>query len=198
LTTKLLRRWLLPGHEGKQAGHCGVVKPRACDGPHFAFVRGMQDLTANKQLIVDFFAGLNTFLAEVDPAVASPLLLRAFDVVAEDVKWWVPDDTKPERSRLPFAGTKTKTQYRDQVVGAIVKGFNATATVDRLKFTVTSVLAEGDRVAAEIESDGLHFSGKRYQNRYHFLFTIENRKIVAVKEYMDTLHLGWLITPDRT
>ncbi len=155
----------------------------------------MEDLASNKQLIVEFFAGLNTFLAEVDPAAAPALLKRAFDVVAEDVKWWVPDDSKPEKSRLPFAGTKTKAQYRDQVVGAIVKGFNATATADRLKFTVTSVMAEGNRVAAEVESDGLHFSGRRYENRYHFLFTIDDRKIVGVKEYMDTLHLGWLITP---
>jgi uncharacterized protein len=155
----------------------------------------MQDVSSNKQLIIEFFAGLNTFLAEVDAAAAAPLLMRAFDVVADDVKWWVPDDSKPERSRLPFAGTKTKAQYRDQVVGAIVKGFNATATVDRLKFTVTSLTAEGDRVAAEVESDGLHYSEKRYQNRYHFQFTIEDRKIVAVKEYMDTLHLSWLVTP---
>lgn len=155
-------------------------------------------MNENKLLIAEFFAGLDTFLAEVDPAAAAPLLMRAFEVVADDVTWWVPDDSKPERSRLPFAGTKTKAQYRDQVVGAIVKGFNATARVDRLKFTVTSLMAEDNRVAAEVESDGLHYSGKRYKNRYHFLFTIEQRKIVAVKEYMDTLHLSWLITPDRT
>ncbi len=154
----------------------------------------MQDVESSKQLIAGFFGSLNTFLAEIDPAAAAPLLMRAFDVVAEDVTWWVPDDSKPEQSRLPFAGTKTKAQYRDQVVGAIVRGFNATATVDRLKFRVTSMIAEGPRVAAEVESDGLHYSGKRYQNRYHFLFTIADGKIVGVKEYMDTLHLGWLLT----
>jgi ketosteroid isomerase-like protein len=147
----------------------------------------------SKQLVQSFFDDLNGFLAERDADHAVVLLARAFEVVAEHVAWWVPDDTKPPGSRLPFAGTKTKAQYRDQVVGAIVQGFRAPE--DRLRFTVLDMVAEGDRVAAEVASDGLHASGKRYQNRYHFLFTVTDGRIVAVKEYMDTLHLQWLITP---
>lgn len=147
----------------------------------------------NKRLIETFFADLTAFLAEPDREVAAKLLVAAFDVVSDDVTWWVPDDSKEQGSRLPFAGIKSKAQYRDQVIGAIVKGFNAPVRADRMSLRVSSMIAEGNRVAAEVESDGLHVSGKRYQNRYHFLFTIDDGKITAVKEYMDTLHLLWLI-----
>jgi ketosteroid isomerase-like protein len=155
---------------------------------------GKADKASNKQVVYRLFDDLNAFLAEPDPAAAEPLLQRAFEVVSDDVAWWVPDDTKPDGSRLPFAGTKSKAVYRDQVVRPIQSGFNSPDPGDRLHFAVVSVLAEGDQVAAEVESDGLHVSGKRYANRYHFRFRIERGSIVEVKEYMDTLHLGWLIS----
>ena len=32
----------------------------------------------------------------------------------------------------------------------------------------------------------MHASGKPYNNKYHFLLTIKNGKILELKEYMDT------------
>ena len=55
-----------------------------------------------------------------------------------------------------------------------------------LKFTVRTMTAEGDRVAIEAESAGLHASGKRFDNRYHFLMLLKDGKIVQLTEYMDT------------
>jgi ketosteroid isomerase-like protein len=53
---------------------------------------------------------------------------------------------------------------------------------------VTGVTAEGDKVAVEAESHANMKSGKTYQNKYHFLITIQDGKIQAVKEYLDTAH----------
>ena len=55
-----------------------------------------------------------------------------------------------------------------------------------LVLTVTGMVAEGDKVAAEVESRGTHVSGKSYRNHYHFLITVRDGRIVESREYMDT------------
>jgi len=55
-----------------------------------------------------------------------------------------------------------------------------------ITFTITGITAEGERVAVEAVCDGVHASGKRYQNEYHFLFIFRDGKLVTLKEYMDT------------
>ncbi len=67
--------------------------------------------------------------------------------------------------------------FAGQIYDAFPKG---------LKFTVHSMTAEGDRVAVEAESEGLHISGQIYCNLYHFLFILKDGKILRLKEYMDT------------
>ena len=125
----------------------------------------------NKELVSAFFQYFSD--GEID---------QAFALVDDDVSWWVPGD-------LPFSGTKTKAEYM-QVVASIQQGFP-----DGLRLVVTSMIAEGNQVAAEVASEGTHANGKDYMNRYHFLITIEDGKMVDVKEYMDTLHLFQLIQP---
>lgn len=58
-----------------------------------------------------------------------------------------------------------------------------------LKFIVHDIVAEGDRVAVEAESEGEHVSGKTYNNQYHFKFQFRDGKLVKLKEYMDTEHV---------
>jgi hypothetical protein len=57
-----------------------------------------------------------------------------------------------------------------------------------LRLSPTGATAEGERVAVEAESYARMSNGKIYQNKYHFLFTVRNGKIQAVKEYLDTMH----------
>src|SRR5262245_45832050 len=57
-----------------------------------------------------------------------------------------------------------------------------------IQFTVHSVTAEGDRVAAEVESYAPLVNGKIYNNHYHMLFEVHDGKIAVVKEYADTAH----------
>jgi len=55
-----------------------------------------------------------------------------------------------------------------------------------LTFSIDGMVCEGDRVAVEAVSDGMHVSGKRYHNKYHFLFEFRDGLIYRLKEYMDT------------
>ena len=125
----------------------------------------------NKDIVTGFFQ-----------QVTNSNMQKAFELLDDNVIWWIPGS-------LPFSGSKTKEQYF-QVVSAIQKGFPTGFSI-----VVTSLIAEGNKVAAEAESSGRHVNGKDYNNKYHFLFEIANGKIISVKEYMDTLHLYQLIQP---
>lgn len=67
-----------------------------------------------------------------------------------------------------------------------------------LKLTPKEMTAEGDRVAVEAETYGTHFSGKLYNNHFHFLFEIRGGKIHVWKEYMDTMHANDVFFGDAT
>ncbi|MBJ22610.1 MAG: nuclear transport factor 2 family protein [bacterium] len=54
-----------------------------------------------------------------------------------------------------------------------------------LRFTILSMISEGDKVALEVESQGT-FDGKPYANRYHNLVTVREGKVAEFKEYFDT------------
>ncbi len=94
---------------------------------------------------------------------------------ADDFELWTP-------GTLPFSGRFTKVQAlqaMDMILGLFPEG---------LRFTITGMTAEGDRVAVEAESHGRHASGKPYHNQYHFLIVVRDGKIRQLKEYMDTMH----------
>lgn len=57
-----------------------------------------------------------------------------------------------------------------------------------IDFTLHSMTAEDDRVAAEVSSHAELATGKVYANQYHMLFRFRDGAIVEVKEYNDTLH----------
>jgi ketosteroid isomerase-like protein len=57
-----------------------------------------------------------------------------------------------------------------------------------LQMRLGPMTAEGDRVAAEVESYGENPDGSIYNNQYHFVFVIRDSKLVEVKEYLDTQH----------
>ncbi|NRB38108.1 MAG: nuclear transport factor 2 family protein [Pseudomonadales bacterium] len=74
-------------------------------------------------------------------------------------------------------GKKEIEQFASGVLQAFPEG---------LTFTINGMIAEGEKVAVEAESDGMHVSGLRYINQYHFLFEFENGQLKVLKEYMDT------------
>ena len=79
-----------------------------------------------------------------------------------------------------ISGTSNKAQIA-AAGSAIFEAFP-----DGLAFTIHSMVAEGDKVAVEAESKGMHASGVLYNNLYHFLFEFREGKLLSLKEYMDT------------
>ena len=79
-----------------------------------------------------------------------------------------------------ISGRFTKAQI-SAAAGAIFENFP-----QGIRFTISAMTAEGERVAVEAESDGMHISGKRHHNQYPFLFRFRDGELVTLKEYMDT------------
>ncbi len=52
-----------------------------------------------------------------------------------------------------------------------------------IKLDLLHMVAEGDTVAAEAETDMRMLNGRRYNNAYHFAFTIRDGKFSEVREY---------------
>lgn len=121
----------------------------------------------NKSVAIDLFA---RFTASDIPAV--------LDTMTEDATWLVPG--KPENS--PSAGLYDKRRIARlfQVMLSRLKS--------GLRMTVKSAIAEGDKVALEVQSYGELTNGNIYRQEYHFLMEFRDGKICAVREYLDTQH----------
>ncbi len=116
----------------------------------------------NKQRVRDFFDALNAADAERIAAAYHP-----------EGRCWTSGNTL-------ISGTLS----REQIVagaGAVLEAFP-----QGLRFSITAMTAEGERVAVEAESDGMHVSGRHYHNFYHFLFEFRDGLVLQLKEYMDT------------
>jgi ketosteroid isomerase-like protein len=113
------------------------------------------------------------FLAHHKNAAITDLL----DAMSEDATWWILG--KPHL--FPSAGTKSKAEMK-RVWGNLFGNMK-----NGLEMTVIGMVAEGNKVAAEIRSHADLTDGRVYENQYHMLFTLRQGKIVEVKEYADTL-----------
>jgi ketosteroid isomerase-like protein len=113
------------------------------------------------------------FCAHFKRAAIADLL----DGMSEDATWWILG--KPHL--FSGAGTKSKADM-ERIWGGLFRHMK-----DGLQMTVIGMVAEGDKVAAEIRSHADLTDGRIYENQYHMLFTLRQGKIVEVKEYADTL-----------
>ena len=103
----------------------------------------------------------------------------ALSFLSDDATWWIAG--RPEQ--LPAAGSYSKEKIArlfQTMAGQLPGG---------LKMTIKDLIAEGDRVALEVESLGQLQNGRVYNQQYHFLITIRDEKIYAVREYLDTQHV---------
>jgi ketosteroid isomerase-like protein len=125
-------------------------------------------MTADAKTIVEnFFATFST--GNVD---------QIMDSLTEDASWWVSGKIEG------MSGTNSKKQLGD-LLRAVVPLYKEGA----LKIWPTSMISEGNKIAAEAESFAELNSGKIYNNRYHFLIELEDGKVRSVKEYSDTHHM---------
>ncbi len=106
-------------------------------------------------------------------------LAGALDLLADDASWWIAG--KP--GQQPAAGEHDKAS-----IARLLRRM-ASQLPEGLRMTVKSAVAEGDRVALEVESRGPLGNGRVYEQQYHFLLTIRDGKIASVREYLDTQHV---------
>jgi ketosteroid isomerase-like protein len=127
-------------------------------------MKGTDTTERSREIAREFFAALsNADVAKLD------------ELYAEDFELWT-------AGTLPLSGTRGRAEAlagMDFVAALFPKG---------IRFTIQAMTAEGERVAVEAESHGIHSSGLPYHNQYHFLIVIRDGKIRRFKEYMDTMH----------
>jgi ketosteroid isomerase-like protein len=123
---------------------------------------------------------------EDNKALATSLFTRfsandiagVLEALTDDATWRIPG--KPDL--LPVAGVHGKEQ--------IARVFHNMAgrLKDGLRMRVRGAIAEGDKVAVEVESHGELLNGRIYSQEYHFLMTVRGGKVSEVREYLDTQH----------
>ncbi|MBQ4851784.1 nuclear transport factor 2 family protein [Pseudoalteromonas sp. MMG012] len=119
----------------------------------------------HQQLVSDFFTRFVT--SDIEGLLA---------LLDDQVVWKM----MGQQGGLPVSGEMDKAgitglmqSVREQVAG-------------RLNMTPTAWTIAGGRVAVEVESSAKLTNGRDYNNLYHYLFTISDGKIDAIKEYGDT------------
>jgi ketosteroid isomerase-like protein len=123
-------------------------------------------LQENKQAVLEFCAHFkNAAIADI------------LNTMSGDATWWILG--KPHL--FSAAGTKSKADM-ERIWGSLFGHVR-----NGLEMSVIGMVAEGDKVAAEIRSHADLTDGRVYENQYHMLFTLRQGKIVEVKEYADTL-----------
>jgi len=115
----------------------------------------------NKEIAIKFFEALSSGSATY------------LDFYNEDSIIWTAGDND-------IGGTRNKKEIVDFAEGILA------AFPTGIIFNITGITAENERVAVEVSGEAVHASGKPYNNKYHFLLTIKDGKILELKEYMDT------------
>ena len=122
-------------------------------------------IDANKQLAAELFA-----------RISANDIPGALDTLADDATWWI--SGKPDAQ--PASGMHDKAW----IAGLFQR---MTSQLDGpMRMTVKGLVAEGDKVAAEVEGHGTLRDGRPYDQEYHFVMTLRDGKISAVREYLDT------------
>lgn len=108
-----------------------------------------------------------------------PTAVRAF--FADDASWTI------RAGALPMSGT---WKGRDR----IMNGFFATAMSHydpgSVELEVTAMIAQDDQVVLQWTSRARTKDGRPYENGCIGVFTIRDGRIIAVREYMDTLYVS--------
>ena len=124
---------------------------------------------ANKELVREYWRRINELQSSA-----------VLELCTDDFVFWFPGAN---------GGFQTREQCRttfDSIFDIFPEG---------LRFTLYEMTAEGERVALEAESHGVHKSGKPYNNHYHFLFRVRDGKIAEIREYADTQHAAEVLGP---
>jgi ketosteroid isomerase-like protein len=95
----------------------------------------------------------------------------------EDLTWWV-------AGGLPgLSGT-----YDKPGICALLGGVASAYVGGALPMTVGAMIAEGNRVAVELQCRAALHNGRVYDNQLHVSIQLLDGKVWRVREYLDTAH----------
>lgn len=97
------------------------------------------------------------------------------EVLADDVKWHVTGTTIFSRT---YSG---KVSLINDLVGPLFSQF-----ADQYTMTADRIIADGNYVVVECRGKVTTKTGRPYNNKYCFVFRLEDGRIDEVTEYMDT------------
>ena len=123
-------------------------------------------IAVNKQVVRDFF-----------DAIGKADIERLSALATDDLVWWVAPTSQ-------FSGTYGKAQWLELLAQLFQEAAGSYAVA------IEDLTAEDDRVSATAQADLELKNGKRYQNDYHALFWIRDRKVSACREYFDSHRAG--------
>jgi uncharacterized protein len=103
----------------------------------------------------------------------------ALDTLSDDLRYWIIG----RREVIPSSGEHDKDGMA-QIFAAMMARLQ-----NGMDMTVKGVIAEGDKVALEVESYGPLKNGRVYNNQYHIWMRIRDGRIAEVHEYLDTQHV---------
>ncbi|SEF38345.1 hypothetical protein SAMN05421837_12070 [Amycolatopsis pretoriensis] len=126
----------------------------------------------NKQLLESAFDAWAT--GDIRPLIAA---------MADDVTWTVSGHNSWSGT---FAG---KDSVRRDLLGPLGEQFEGTYTSTASRF-----VAEDDVVVVETRGSVATKTGRRYDNRYCFVFRLEEGRIREITEYMDTQLVAEVLT----
>jgi ketosteroid isomerase-like protein len=129
-------------------------------------MRTMDQTKANVQVAMQFF-GLEDLPEGID----------RFDFLTDDVRWewmghWPQGRLSTGKAGIKHAASVSREKF-----------------THGMRYTLRSVVAEGDKVALELESNGALRDGEHYNNFYHFALQFRNGRICAAREYLDVHHV---------
>jgi hypothetical protein len=127
----------------------------------------MVSAMTNKDVVAELFARFSR--SDVDGVL---------DLMTDDVGWRIAG--RPELT--PAHGVYDKERLRKlfrRMLSQLESG---------LHMKVVHAIAEGDDVAAEVESSGDLKNGRKYRQQYHFAIGFRGGRIASVREYLDTHH----------
>lgn len=134
-------------------------------------------------------------LAFIDAiGAADPVRLRA--LCTDDATWWA--DGGAERTEGPEAPVarapdrlhagRVLVADRAALVGGLTHAFPQGFALRPHRLIEQDGITDSGLVAIETEAEGRHRSGRLYQNRYCWVFSVDRGLIREVREYCDTRH----------
>jgi len=127
----------------------------------------------NKALVREFLRRMQAG----EPTVA--------ELLDDEVTWWVPQSSE-------LGGT-----HRGKAKVLELMGTGVDLYQPPLLVSVEEMIAERDWVCVQLVIDAKYAKGVPYRNDYHFAFRVRNGKLVAVREYVDTLYAKELLFDAR-